>query len=241
MSKKQNITSVFLAVILSFLVSYSVFPQNERTAQKVDEYIGDYRYEDEIARIDSALSNLRGNNRLYIIGYGLSGTARRRVMRICNYAAKARGIDSSRIVSVVGGFRDEQAVEIWVVSEGATAPVPSPAYPRQTFDIARKYDDFSLMGEWFSYQNDAVVFDGFADVLKSNPELRGYVIVHKRRGRRCEYCYFQGKELKFAADLRAYLIEKQDIMASQIKVIDKGFNGDERIELWIVPKGKHLP
>ncbi len=86
--------------------------------------------------------------------------------------------------------------------KGAAAPIPSPAFVEQTFDVARKYDDFSLDGEWFNYQNDPILLDGFADILKSNPELRGYIVLHKRRGLRCEYCYFQGRELKFAAELK---------------------------------------
>ena len=241
MSKKQNIILVFLAIILPLLMSYSVFSQDEPTAQKVDEYVGDYRYEEEISRIDSALTNLKSNDRLHIIGYGLSGTARRRVMRAYDYAVKARGIDSKRIVPVLGGFIDKQTVELWIVPEGAAVPVPSPVFVEQTFDVARKYDDFSLEGEWFSFQNESVLLDGFADILKLNSELRGYIVVHKRRGLRCEYCYFQGKELKFAADLRQYLVEEHNITSSRIKVIDKGFDGSERVELWVVPKGKRFP
>lgn len=221
-------------------MSYSVFSQTERTAQKIDEYVGDYYYEDEIARIDSALANLKSNDRLCIIGYGLPGTARRRVMRAYDYAIKARGIDSNRIIPVVGGFLDKQTVELWIIPEGSSVPIPSPAFVEQTFNVARKYDDFSLEGQWFSYQNNSVLLDGFANILKSNPELRGYLVVHKRRGLSCEYCYFQGKELKFASDLRQYLAETQSIASSRIKVIDKGFDGDERIELWIALKTKRL-
>ena len=231
---------VFLTIILSCSSSPFVFSQNKRTAQKVDEYSGDYRYEDEIARIDAGLAVLTPSDYLYIIGYGLPGTARRRARRIYDYIVQTHRIDSTRVVPVVGGFLDEQAVEFWVVPQGADPPVAMPAFTGQIFDVARQYDDFLLEGEWFAHQNDSILLDGFADILKSNPKLRGYLIVHKRRGRRCEYCYFQGKELKFVSNLRRYLVETRHIALPRIKVLDKGFGNDGRVELWLVPKDKCL-
>jgi hypothetical protein len=37
-----------------------------------------------------------------------------------------RGIDSSRIVLLNGGFREEDSVEVWIVPQGARPPQATP-------------------------------------------------------------------------------------------------------------------
>ena len=242
--KKRIIAFALLAVFLLATGHAPAFAQAHRTTRKIDEYSGDRRYEDEIARLDYALSLeavKEPHARLYIIGYGLPGTARRRVMRAYSYVVKTRGVDASRAVPVVGGYREEQAVELWVVPEGDSAPVPSPSAPvGGAANVARKYDEFILQGEWFYHQKEPVLLDGLADVLKMEPASRGHIVVYKGRGPRCEYCYFQGRELSFAKEQKQYLVKKHRIAPSRIKIVDGG-HGWSTMEYWIVPRGVRPP
>jgi len=220
------------------------FAQDKPTARKIDEYSGDYRYEDESARLDHALNmelEKEPSARLHIIGYGLPGTARRRAMRAYGYYVESRGVNPGLVVPVVGGYREEEAVEIWIVPEGASAPVPSPpASANGEANVARKYDEFQLQGEWFAYQKESMLFDGLAGVLKAEPGARGYIVVYKGRKPRCEYCYFQGKELSFANKQRRYLAREHQIDPSRVRIVDGGYEWSS-IEVWIVPRGVRSP
>jgi hypothetical protein len=237
-------STVLLAAILLILCGLTTDAQNNRAAVKIDEYSGELRYEDEIARLDNAVfTQLKKEpaSRVYIIGYGLPGTARRHVMRAYLYSTNVRDVDAARVVPIVGGYRKQETVELWLVPDGAAPPSPSPpASSERETDAARKYDEFILQGEWFYYQKEPVLLDGFAERLNAESESLGYLVVHKMRGIRCEYCYFYGRELKYAAELKRYLVEKHKIAPSRIRIINRGY-GESRMELWLVPQGASLP
>jgi hypothetical protein len=100
-------------------------------ARKIDEY-GNIRFNDEKARLDNyaiALQNEPGAQG-YVICYGgrrgRAGEAQARCDRAKNYLVNERQIDSSRVVTLDGGFREELTVELWVVPTGAQPPTASP-------------------------------------------------------------------------------------------------------------------
>lgn len=99
-------------------------PPNPRQA---DEY-GEIKYDDEKARLDNFAIELQNNPGAqgYVIAYGgrraKHGEGQRRATRALNYLTKTRGLDSSRIVTVDGGFRESGSTELWIVPPGATPP-----------------------------------------------------------------------------------------------------------------------
>jgi hypothetical protein len=70
------------------------------------------------------------STRAYIIAYGGRTSALNQVEKLMSrareYLITRRGIDASRIVTVNGGFREEDSVELWVVPSGASAPRATP-------------------------------------------------------------------------------------------------------------------
>lgn len=100
-------------------------------AAKFDEY-GNVRFNDEKARLDNFAIQLQNDPTAqgYIIAYGgrrgtRAGAAQARADRAKDYLVNTRGVDTGRIVTVDGGFREEFAVELYTVPQGATAPTAS--------------------------------------------------------------------------------------------------------------------
>ncbi len=98
---------------------------------KFDEY-GNVNFNDEKARLDNYAIQLQNapGTQAYIIAYGgrrgRTGEAQARADRAKNYLVNTRGIDAGRISTVDGGFREDLAVELWLVPQGATPPTAAP-------------------------------------------------------------------------------------------------------------------
>lgn len=92
--------------------------------------------DDQRPRLDNFAIELQNNPEAqgYIISYGGAASCREEAAAWTSYALKyltsKRGIDSARILTVEGGFRDERSLELWVVPKGATPPAPSPTLTR---------------------------------------------------------------------------------------------------------------
>jgi hypothetical protein len=89
-------------------------------------------FDDTKARLDNLAIELQNNQDLtaYIFVYagrtsrvGQADALGRRAM---DYLVNQRGMDSSRINIINGGYREEDYIEIWVCPPGARAPQPSP-------------------------------------------------------------------------------------------------------------------
>ncbi len=94
---------------------------------------GKILWSDEKARLDNAVFSLRrepANFVLYLVGYGgqrgCIGEGQARVLRAKNHIVGKRGIPSSRVISIDGGFRDEQMVEVWLLPREIGEPTPTP-------------------------------------------------------------------------------------------------------------------
>ncbi|HKZ80619.1 MAG TPA: hypothetical protein VJ124_20255 [Pyrinomonadaceae bacterium] len=89
-------------------------------------------FDDQKARLDNLAVELQHDPSVitHIIAYGgrtsRIGQADRLLTRARDYLINKRGISPSRIVILNGGFREEDAVELWIVPSGATPPQPSP-------------------------------------------------------------------------------------------------------------------
>lgn len=89
-------------------------------------------YDDQKARLDNLAIELQNDpsTTAYVIAYSgrssRGGTADRLLTRALDYLVQKRGVDQSRVVTVNGGYRQEDCVELWVVPRGAQPPQPTP-------------------------------------------------------------------------------------------------------------------
>ena len=96
---------------------------------KFDEYY-DIARNDEKARLDNYAIQLQQEpgSQGYVIVYPSrkagSAAAQARAQRITDYLVNSRGLDSHRVVTIMGPAREDWLFELWVVPEGAPPPVP---------------------------------------------------------------------------------------------------------------------
>ena len=98
--------------------------------RKFDEF-PDISRNDEKARLDNFGVDLQNDPTAtaYVVVYGGRRSARaddvqKRQAGILDYLVNSRGIDARRIVTVVGGARDDMMVELWTCPQGAKPPNP---------------------------------------------------------------------------------------------------------------------
>jgi hypothetical protein len=98
-------------------------------SRKFDEF-PDIQRNDEKARLDNFVIELQNDPSAtaYVVIYPGRGSKRGEVQhhakRIVDYMVSSRGIDQSRIVTLVGSARNELFVELWITPRGATPPNP---------------------------------------------------------------------------------------------------------------------
>jgi hypothetical protein len=94
------------------------------------------RFRDNTSRLDEFATTLTGwdGSRGYIIVYPGEGVG---IHDVQIYAAQAkkyliekRGITNNRIISIIGGVRDEASVELFITVKDGDPPTPSPQRPR---------------------------------------------------------------------------------------------------------------
>ena len=89
-------------------------------------------FDDQKARLDNLAVELQNDPSVYahIIAYGGRTSPIQQVEKLMtrarDYLINERGIDGSRIVTVNGGFREGDSVELWIVPSGAAAPRATP-------------------------------------------------------------------------------------------------------------------
>ena len=109
--------------------SCSVSLPLEIKSRKFDEYY-DIARNDEKARLDNYAIQLQNEPGAqgYIIVYpsqkAKANEAQERATRISDYLVNSRGIDASRFTITMARARENWMVELWIVPQGATPPVP---------------------------------------------------------------------------------------------------------------------
>lgn len=100
-------------------------------ARKLDEY-GKLAPKEENERLDKFTLELQMDptSQGYIIAYGgrasRAGHAQKTADKSKNYLVSKRGLDADRIVTVDGGYREQPALELWLVPSRAELPRPTP-------------------------------------------------------------------------------------------------------------------
>jgi hypothetical protein len=89
-------------------------------------------FDDQKARLDNLGIELQNDpsTTTYIIAYAgrtsRNGQAERLMARAKDYLTAKRGVDPARIITLNGGYREEDCVELWIVPQGATPPQATP-------------------------------------------------------------------------------------------------------------------
>lgn len=104
-------------------------------ARKLDEY-GKLTAKEENDRLDKFTIDLQldPSSQGYIISYGgrtsREGDAQKAADRAKGYLVNKRLLDAGRIVTVTGGYREQPAIELWIVPSRAPLPKPTPTVKR---------------------------------------------------------------------------------------------------------------
>lgn len=220
---------------------------------KVDEY-GDVNFEDSMARLDRLAVMLGDspNYKLYIIGYRGQNELPGKVLRNLNFAKlyllKARGVNPSRIITVEGRRRESLNIEFWLIENGASPPLPTPAsqsVEEMNKRMPHKFDeDYAV--EPFRNIDDTIVplslYDrevedlrGFAQALQNEPTSRGYIIVYAGADDPVS------RARKIAKLLKDLLTKEFKIEASRVATAYGGRRESMTKELWILPEGASTP
>ncbi len=106
-------------------------PQTHREGREFDVCCSCF-FDDQKARLDNLAVEIQNDQSStgYIFAYGgrtsRPGEADRLITRARDYLVTQRGIDPSRVITVNGGYREEDCVELWIVPSGATPPQAKP-------------------------------------------------------------------------------------------------------------------
>ena len=138
----------FLALLFTIIFCVSVFSQE---AEKVDEF-GRISCDDYLARMDNAINEATNhpNSTVYILIYEgketrynsrkkkdelvlpTIGSARAKIDSIKEYLSR-RKISAENFSFVEAGFREEPAVEIWLVPKESLPPKPTPTIDKMKY------------------------------------------------------------------------------------------------------------
>ena len=125
---------VINAAIVTLLFSNAVAQRRIVDFRKFDEF-GDVNCEDEAARLDNFAFYLKQQPaaNAVILFYGgktfrgrtpKRGEAEARAARLKPYLVERRGIPSSHVIVVNGGYSEEWHVDLWIVPTGSVLPSP---------------------------------------------------------------------------------------------------------------------
>ncbi|HLL76575.1 MAG TPA: hypothetical protein VK421_15080 [Pyrinomonadaceae bacterium] len=232
-----------------------------------DEF-GNIHSGDTKARLDNLAHTLGEDPTLlvHLVTYGgrtgPRGQSARRAQWLRDYLVNTRGVDSSRVFTVDGGYRDELSGELWLsvgsdpppvrptVDESFTKPLqPRPSRAGRRFSHAqpkaqgraacdlppsRRIDEYSATGE-----EEKARLDKFVAVLKGEPEdVKGFVVAYAGRAAP------PGEALRRADAAKQLLIDKgpsYNSYNSRLNTIDCGRREQTAVELWLTPVGAAPP
>lgn len=104
-------------------------PLPKLVGRRFDEF-PDISRNDEKARLDNFAIELQNDPTAtaYVVVYpgrrSKRGDVQHHSSRIIDYLVHSRGLDESRIVTLVGATREQLHVELWVTPQGAAPPIP---------------------------------------------------------------------------------------------------------------------
>jgi hypothetical protein len=162
-------------------------------------------------------------------------------------------------------LRTQFTVHFWLLKNGANAPAAEPHAEFKPGVIAvEPFDEYFFRRPDGSdtllvFQSVKARLTGYAEELRENPEVVGYIIgygscveiyetrlreingVEKYQERNYQDCDKPGTGKKAAESEKKLLSEKFGIDRSRLRTIEGGFRSSQSIELWSVPAGEPPP
>ena len=128
-----------LALLLLLPVLFVDGSASPKASRKFDEF-GDLNCEDEMARLDNFAIQLQHSpaDTGYIIFYGgrrfrgrlpRRGEGAARAARLKTYLVERRGLPSSRVTVIDGGYMEEWRAELWLNPPRMSPPQPDRSLP----------------------------------------------------------------------------------------------------------------
>ena len=108
--------------------------------RKFDEY-GNIPFKDEKARLDNVAIQAQSEPkmRVYLVAYGgrraRRGEATARAARAKKYLVEKNALGEERVVTIDGGYREDPAVEVWILPSDVLPPGPSPTLQPEDVEI----------------------------------------------------------------------------------------------------------
>ena len=237
------------AISLLFALCVSAYAR-QIGARKFDEF-GDIYTSDLKARLDAFVIELQNapDARGVIVFYGAKnkfpGWPMRRAGMAVDYLVNSRRLGASRVSTINGGLRDDTLFELWVVPPGAELNVKpfdisllmSGEKTAQPFDrfVVIERGDMDMSEDGDPYADSAFLYRQLAEVLRSDPALRGCVIGYtSRRGP-----LKAGRRMASRAKLT--IAKSHAIDVGRVVALGGGRRDFKMIELWLVPPGASLP
>lgn len=134
---KLGIVCISLAVFITLLpdnYGLNCFAQTQPGMQldKKFDWFGNINCEEELARLDNFYAHLQRdpNSQGYMLVYGgrrgKRNEARARAARMRFYLVRTRALPAERIITIDGGYREEQTTELWLLPLNEPVPTPTP-------------------------------------------------------------------------------------------------------------------
>ena len=206
------------------------------------------------ARLDNFAIALQSDEGVtgYIITYGPagegSGTGAYNLRVMVDYLVNTRGLDAERIQTVYGGhYKDlkESATELWLVPQGAQPPRPK-KYKNDLKSFAGKYEEYVAPDYYYEADGETgpsmgdASFASFIEALRERTATRAYIVV------RSSPRAVTGAWRRVAKNV-AQSLEDSGVASDRVKIIFAGYDkelgkeegegddGDQKIQLWILP------
>jgi hypothetical protein len=134
-----RLITFLLAILLFSSVLFVEGSASPKTPRKFDEF-GDINCEDEMARLDNFAIQLQNQSSAtgFIIFYGgrrfrgrlpKRGEAAARASRLKPYLVERRGVPTSRVIVIDGGYAEQWLAELWINPAGMQPPQPLQSLP----------------------------------------------------------------------------------------------------------------
>jgi hypothetical protein len=225
---------------------HTVLAQASRSEQRKFDEFGNERTSNVKARLDLFAEamlneNLRGSLAGYRSGRTLAGSFLRELHGYREYLVNSSGVDPSRLDTIDGGVRESAMFELWLAPSGTYArhePRQSSLASDLASDLPGQFDSLGIgsgcVGEYtlvLEEPEDALRI--FAQALKENPGVKGFVLVHPSRSA-------PSQARKLVANSQAFLVNS-GIPREQIITGIEAARHCADLSLWVAPASVVVP